>query len=194
MSATVVVPSAASRQVDAAPWRQWFWPAVVGLLMLFAAEVFLSARQESQTFDEPAHLYAGYSYWLHSDFGINPEHPPLVKLVAAVPLLAQKPHYPDPANIFFRAQSARTQGPPRPDSGVCAQRSLEANQPVYGLPAAEAMEWRNGASIRCARTSTFLASPVNAISAASRNGTQRRSAPLTVSAGTSSSKTVRIRT
>jgi 4-amino-4-deoxy-L-arabinose transferase-like glycosyltransferase len=68
--------------------------------------MFLSARLESQTFDEPAHLYAGYSYWLHRDFGINPEHPPLVKLVASLPLLISRPKSPPPPNVYFRAVSS----------------------------------------------------------------------------------------
>src|ERR1019366_5929472 len=83
-----------------------FIPAVALLFLIYGLEMFLSARLESQTFDEPAHLYAGYSYWLRSDFGINPEHPPLVKLVASLPLLADKPAYPEPTNRFFRADSA----------------------------------------------------------------------------------------
>jgi hypothetical protein len=78
------------------------------LFLIYGLEMFLSARLESQTFDEPAHLYAGYSYWLRGDFGINPEHPPLVKLVASLPLLlADKPQYPEPGNSFFRGESAR---------------------------------------------------------------------------------------
>ncbi|MGC2162449.1 MAG: phospholipid carrier-dependent glycosyltransferase [Silvibacterium sp.] len=84
----------------------WFLPIAILLCLVFAAELFLSARQESQTFDEPAHLYAGYSYWLHRDYGVNPEHPPLVKLVATLPLLVDKPPYPPPMDIFFRAASA----------------------------------------------------------------------------------------
>ena len=69
-----------------------FIPAVALLFLIYGLEMFLSARLESQTFDEPAHLYAGYSYWLRGDFGINPEHPPLVKLVASLPLvLVDKP-------------------------------------------------------------------------------------------------------
>lgn len=85
--------------------RKWFLSAIALLFVVFALELYLSVRLESQTFDEPAHLYAGYSYWLRSDFGINPEHPPLVKLVATLPLLVDRPKYPDPAEIFFRAQS-----------------------------------------------------------------------------------------
>jgi Dolichyl-phosphate-mannose-protein mannosyltransferase/Tetratricopeptide repeat len=86
-------------------WQKFFFPAVVLLFLIYGLEMFLSARLESQTFDEPAHLYAGYSYWLRSDFGINPEHPPLVKLVAALPLILDKPAYPEPTNRFFRADS-----------------------------------------------------------------------------------------
>src|ERR1017187_4606986 len=84
-----------------------FIPAVALLFLIYGLEMFLSARLEAQTFDEPAHLYAGYSYWLRSDFGINPEHPPLVKLVASLPLvLADKPQYPEPGHSFFRGESA----------------------------------------------------------------------------------------
>jgi 4-amino-4-deoxy-L-arabinose transferase-like glycosyltransferase len=86
--------------------QRWFVPAVIALLLILALEMFLSARLESQTFDEPAHLFAGYSYWLHSDFGINPEHPPLVKLVASLPLLISRPKCPPPPNVYFRAVSA----------------------------------------------------------------------------------------
>jgi hypothetical protein len=57
------------------------------LLAVMAAELALSARQQSQTIDEAAHIFAGYRYWKNFDFGANSEHPPLVKLVAALPLL-----------------------------------------------------------------------------------------------------------
>jgi Dolichyl-phosphate-mannose-protein mannosyltransferase len=103
MSTSVL--SAESKSLLRGHLRKWLVPVLAGLFVIFAIELYLSARLESQTFDEPAHLYAGYSYWLHSDFGVNPEHPPLVKLVASLPLLASKPNYPDPLNIFFRAQS-----------------------------------------------------------------------------------------
>ena len=103
MSAIVV--SAHSKPLLRGGLRKWFAPALVSLIVLFAAELFFSARQESQTFDEPAHLYAGYGYWLHSDFGVNPEHPPLVKLVASLPLLVSRPNYPAPIPLFFRFQS-----------------------------------------------------------------------------------------
>ncbi|MBW2308134.1 MAG: glycosyltransferase family 39 protein [Deltaproteobacteria bacterium] len=46
-----------------------------------------SIREKSITYDETAHLPAGYSYWKTGNFKLNVEHPPLVKLIAAIPLL-----------------------------------------------------------------------------------------------------------
>src|SRR5215469_10100037 len=60
---------------------------VVLLLGVMAAELALSAREQSQTFDEAVHIFAGYRYWKNFDFGVNPETPPLVKLIATLPLL-----------------------------------------------------------------------------------------------------------
>lgn len=59
------------------------------LLAMFAIEVTTS-RQESQTIDEAVHLSAGLSYWRTGDFRMNPEHPPLVKMLAALPLVFTK--------------------------------------------------------------------------------------------------------
>jgi hypothetical protein len=57
------------------------------LLVIFTFELVFSIRQQSQTIDESVHIFAGYQYWKQRDFGANPEHPPLVKLVASLPLL-----------------------------------------------------------------------------------------------------------
>jgi tetratricopeptide (TPR) repeat protein len=61
--------------------------AAVPLFLVLALELALAAPRLSQTFDEADHLFAGYRYWKCGDFGLNPEHPPLAKLVAALPLL-----------------------------------------------------------------------------------------------------------
>lgn len=65
-----------------------YYPYIVAVLLvlMFALEIS-SAIQESQTIDEGVHLSAGYSYWEKRDFRMNPEHPPLIKLIAALPLL-----------------------------------------------------------------------------------------------------------
>jgi hypothetical protein len=46
-----------------------------------------SMVDDSATMDEKAHLPAGYSYLTQKDMRLNPEHPPLIKDLAAVPLL-----------------------------------------------------------------------------------------------------------
>lgn len=56
------------------------------LFAIFFLQLALSIRHQSQTYDEGFHLVAGYRYWQCGDFGINSEHPPLVKFVAAAPL------------------------------------------------------------------------------------------------------------
>ena len=61
--------------------------SVLGLLTVLFLQLALSIRQESQTWDEGDHIFAGYRSWTNADFGLNPEHPPLVKLVATAPLL-----------------------------------------------------------------------------------------------------------
>ncbi len=64
------------------------WGTVLFLLLVMVAEVALSTRQESFSWDEGDHIYSGYMNWKHREYSLNPEHPPLVKLVATLPLLA----------------------------------------------------------------------------------------------------------
>lgn len=72
------------------------------LLGVMAAELALSIRHQSQTFDEACHIFAGYRYWKNSDFGMNPEHPPLVKLLATAPLLRLPLKAPPVPDEYFR--------------------------------------------------------------------------------------------
>ena len=46
-----------------------------------------SAELKSPTYDEPVHLAAGILYWRTGDFRYNREHPPLMKLLAGLPLV-----------------------------------------------------------------------------------------------------------
>jgi hypothetical protein len=59
---------------------------VVLLLALMALLADGSVRRESVTFDEMAHIGAGVSYVQKLDMRMNEEHPPLAKVLAAVPL------------------------------------------------------------------------------------------------------------
>jgi tetratricopeptide (TPR) repeat protein len=68
--------------------------AVACLAAVLMVELAGCAREESQTWDEAYHLLAGYRYWMAEDFGVNSEHPPLVKLLATIPLLYLQPRVP----------------------------------------------------------------------------------------------------
>ena len=63
--------------------------AAAALIGIFCLQAVLAVPRLSATTDEPTHLAAGYSYWKTRDFRMNPEHPPLAKLLAAMPLLAK---------------------------------------------------------------------------------------------------------
>src|SRR5688500_20243010 len=67
--------------------RLIFVTLVTSLLLVFALQLVYFAFATSATVDEPVHLLAGYRHWQCGDFGINPEHPPLLKLIAAAPLM-----------------------------------------------------------------------------------------------------------
>lgn len=61
---------------------------LVALLLLFVFVASVSSiKNDSLTMDEVAHLPAGYSYLTQKDMRLNPEHPPLIKDLSAVPLL-----------------------------------------------------------------------------------------------------------
>src|SRR5207302_6914293 len=65
------------------------WTAGVCALLLaaFAALSYLSARSKSATYDETIHIPAAWTHLRYGDFRANPEHPPLWKYFAALPLL-----------------------------------------------------------------------------------------------------------
>ncbi len=63
------------------------------LVSAFCLQAILAIPRLSATSDERVHLAAGYSYWKTRDFRMNPEHPPLVKLLAALPLLPMHPRF-----------------------------------------------------------------------------------------------------
>jgi hypothetical protein len=79
--------------------RHLFWPAVASILTVVGALEVRSARAETQVWDEGIHISAGYSYLTFGDYSWNVEHPPLVKIVSALPLtlmgLAAEPYAAD---------------------------------------------------------------------------------------------------
>lgn len=67
------------------------WSALL-LLLLMGALAGGAARRESVTIDEVPHTAAGVSYLQKLDMRMNEEHPPLAKLIAAVPLVLRGAH------------------------------------------------------------------------------------------------------
>jgi hypothetical protein len=86
------------------PRRLWVVAGVAGLMLLFAVQLALISRSNTITWDEPDHIYSGYMSW-HGDFGLNPEHPPLVKFVATVPLLPMQLNVPELQDRPYRLQA-----------------------------------------------------------------------------------------
>jgi Dolichyl-phosphate-mannose-protein mannosyltransferase len=63
-----------------------FSTIVVLLFGLFAFQLWYHAVRASVTVDESPHILAGYRHLQCGDYGINPEHPPMAKMLAAIPL------------------------------------------------------------------------------------------------------------
>lgn len=67
------------------------WLAVALVLTTSILLSVTSMSKKSATVDEVPHLAAGYSYLKTGDFRMNFEHPPLIKELAAAPLLLLNP-------------------------------------------------------------------------------------------------------
>ena len=67
--------------------RKGAFVLVALLLLALASEELAMIRTQSLTFDEAADFYAGYAIWKTRDYGLNAAHPPLVKMLATIPLL-----------------------------------------------------------------------------------------------------------
>jgi tetratricopeptide (TPR) repeat protein len=85
--------------------RGRMWGVVGVLLLAMAGQLALYASRQSQTWDEGDHIYAGYRSWKDADFGLNPEHPPLVKLLATIPLLGMSLEVPPLQDRYFKHEA-----------------------------------------------------------------------------------------
>jgi hypothetical protein len=71
-----------------------YFPNATAALLLILMGILAggATRRESITVDEVAHIGAGVSYLQKLDMRMNLEHPPLAKLVAAIPLILRGVH------------------------------------------------------------------------------------------------------
>ena len=74
------------------PHRRSVSVAAILLLVLMGLLAGGAMRRESIAFDEVAHIGAGVSYLQKFDLRLNEEHPPLPKLIAALPLVVHGVH------------------------------------------------------------------------------------------------------
>ncbi|MBI4128555.1 MAG: glycosyltransferase family 39 protein [Parcubacteria group bacterium] len=65
------------------------------LLAVMFGVMVSTINTDSLTVDEDPHIGAGYSYLAKRDYRLNPEHPPLMKDLAAFPLLFLNLNFPD---------------------------------------------------------------------------------------------------
>ncbi len=63
---------------------------IIVLLGIIAFQVIGGMWNNTATYDEVPHLSAGYTYLKKADFRFNPEHPPFIKIISAIPLLFMK--------------------------------------------------------------------------------------------------------
>ncbi len=86
--------------------RSWrVWATVLVLLGVMAAELAGSVRRESVSWDEGDHLFAGWMSLRTGDLGLNPEHPPMAKMVAALPLVGLPIATPRLGHRFFKDEA-----------------------------------------------------------------------------------------
>jgi hypothetical protein len=85
--------------------NRWITAAVLSLLLILSAQIIHAIHGQSLTWDEDDHIFAGYESWKTHDFGLNPEHPPMVKLLATLPLLPLHLNVPPLQNRFFKSEA-----------------------------------------------------------------------------------------
>jgi hypothetical protein len=70
--------------------RHWCWADTISILILIilAAQLILSSRRISATYDEQYHIANGIYFLRTGDPGLIPAHPPLIEVLATLPLLA----------------------------------------------------------------------------------------------------------
>lgn len=90
-SVTAVAPEPRVERSKPATLSRFLFPAAeAALILLMAVLAGGAAWRESVTMDEVAHIGAGVSYVQRFDLRMNPEHPPLPKMIAALPLVARR--------------------------------------------------------------------------------------------------------
>ena len=70
------------------------WTVVAALCLAYYAAAISASADKSAAYDEGLHLVAGYSYWTHGDFRLQPENGNLPQRWAAIPLVLGDARFP----------------------------------------------------------------------------------------------------
>jgi 4-amino-4-deoxy-L-arabinose transferase-like glycosyltransferase len=103
---------------------------IVFAVVFAVAEIFSYTRL-SATFDEPGHLAAGYAALAKSDYRLDIEHPPFVRMWAALPLLTSSVNTTALEALDTRAPEAVAYGGPFEIAHQFLYRDNDADRLLY---------------------------------------------------------------
>lgn len=113
------MPEQTSPLAVAKPIRSWELACASLILILVGIVAFTSTKSQAITTDEIVHIPAGVSYLQLQDARMNPEHPPLLKILAAAPLVIgglrldySLTHWGHTKDALFGAEAFSEIGPP----------------------------------------------------------------------------------
>jgi len=87
-------------------WRL-FLPLAVALIVAGAVRSSWATRRDGFTVDEPWHVTAGVAYLRTGEYYLNPEHPPLVKLVAALTAPRSVFRFTEPSSLHDKTEERK---------------------------------------------------------------------------------------
>lgn len=82
------------------------WALAIICVISFSLMLWAS-RTDSAIMDELAHIPAGYGYVHNLDYRLNPEHPPLLKALAMLPVLFLNPTFPTQSDAWKNKVNAQ---------------------------------------------------------------------------------------
>ena len=130
-------------RADGRRWRSLLprlacgYPAAVVVLAAHFLIAVASVREKSDTFDEPAHIMGGYSYWTRNDYRLQPDNGNLPQRWLALPLLTLDLKFPED-RVAWMASDLWTIGDRSSSSGEtiwrrCCGGAVHERHPVGGL-------------------------------------------------------------
>jgi len=84
------------------------WLVLAAAILIFLISARMDSLTSSPVIDEPVHLTSGYTALTCGDFRVSPEHPPLAKIIAALPLALDRPWPPEFDQISTDARPEAT--------------------------------------------------------------------------------------